>query len=103
MSIVLIYLVMVNVVCFAVFAIDTRRARDGGRRIPERVLLRLAMMGGSPGALFAQQWLRHKTRKEPFRSRLLMIVAFQAIAIAVLVIASVAGFGAAFPIMPISF
>ena len=103
MSIVLLYLAIVNVVCFAVIVIDKARARGGGRRIPERVLLQLAMMGGSPGALFAQQLLRHKTRKEPFRSRLLMIVAFQAIAIAVLVIASVAGFGAAFPKLPISF
>ena len=36
------------------------------------------MIGGSPGALLARRWFRHKTRKEPFSTRLLVIVAVQA-------------------------
>ncbi|MDQ0323256.1 uncharacterized membrane protein YsdA (DUF1294 family) [Pararhizobium capsulatum DSM 1112] len=39
----------------------------------ESTLLWLAIAGGSLGALTAQQVLRHKTRKEPFRSILMTI------------------------------
>ena len=56
---------------------DKKRAQAGDRRVSESELLRLAMIGGSPGALFARRYFRHKTRKEPFSSRLLMICAFQ--------------------------
>ena len=37
----------------------------------------LALLGGAPGAWAAQQLLRHKTRKEPFRSRLWLIAGLQ--------------------------
>lgn len=57
---------------------DKRRAVAGGRRIAEADLLALALCGGSPGALLARRWFRHKTRKEPFSTRLLLIVALQA-------------------------
>jgi len=56
---------------------DKRRAVAGDRRIPEANLLGLALLGGSPGALLARQWFRHKTRKEPFSTVLLLIVAVQ--------------------------
>ena len=57
---------------------DKRRAVAGKRRIPESSLLGLALVGGSPGALLARHLFRHKTRKEPFSTQLLVIVALQA-------------------------
>ena len=56
---------------------DKRSAVAGGRRIPEANLLGLALIGGSPGALLARRWFRHKTRKEPFSTQLLLIVIVQ--------------------------
>lgn len=70
-----LYLLCMNALTFTVFADDKRRARQGDRRVPERILLQLAAFGGSPGAFAAQQLLRHKTRKEPFRT-LLWLIAF---------------------------
>jgi uncharacterized membrane protein YsdA (DUF1294 family) len=57
---------------------DKSRAIAGERRIPESSLLGLALVGGSPGALLARHLFRHKTRKEPFSTQLLVIVALQA-------------------------
>ncbi|AWC21586.1 DUF1294 domain-containing protein [Aminobacter sp. P9b] len=74
----------VNFAAFAAFWRDKRLARSGARRIPEKTLLWLAFAGGSLGALSAQHLFRHKTRKEPFRSRLYAIVALHAVAVAVL-------------------
>lgn len=72
-----LYLVAINAMTFAAFASDKRRATNGGRRVPERVLLQLAAFGGTIGAFAAQQLLRHKTRKEPFRSQLWLIALIQ--------------------------
>ncbi|MEB2846054.1 DUF1294 domain-containing protein [Rhizobiales bacterium RZME27] len=71
----LIYLLF-NVVVFCVYWWDKQAARDGEWRVSENTLLTVALFGGSLGAVTAQQTLRHKTRKEPFRSILMTIVAF---------------------------
>lgn len=63
----LLALSLANLLTFSLFAIDKARARAraGGRRIPERVLL-LAALFGALGAWLGQRLLRHKTRKQPF-------------------------------------
>jgi uncharacterized membrane protein YsdA (DUF1294 family) len=61
-----IYLVA-SIVCFIVYAVDKSAAGTARRRVPERTLLTLGFIGGWPGAIVAQQTLRHKTQKASFR------------------------------------
>lgn len=70
----IILFVLVNIWTIGTFWTDKNRAIAGARRVREADLLWLAAIGGSPGALLARQWFRHKTRKEPFSTRLLLIV-----------------------------
>lgn len=70
-------LLVLNLWTMVRFWQDKRRSVAGERRIPESDLLGLALIGGSPGALLARKLFRHKTRKEPFSTRLLVIVALQ--------------------------
>lgn len=58
----------VSLLTFAVYALDKSAARQNGWRIPEASLLLLGFLGGWPGGIIAQQWLRHKTRKVPFQT-----------------------------------
>lgn len=51
---------------FCVYAIDKTAARRGARRTPESTLHLASLLGGWPGALLAQQWLRHKSAKGEF-------------------------------------
>ena len=55
-----------SVVTFLVYAFDKSAATSGRRRIAEQTLHLFAMLGGWPGALVAQQILRHKTSKQEF-------------------------------------
>ena len=79
-----LYLLAINGATFATFALDKRAAARRTWRVPERRLLMMAAFGGSPAALVAQQVLRHKTRKEPFRTSLWVIVGVQAVVLAFL-------------------
>lgn len=74
----LFYFVAINVMAIAAFAADKHRAIACQRRLSETRLLWLAALGGSPGALWARQRFRHKTRKQPFSSRLETVVMLQA-------------------------
>lgn len=67
LAILLVYLLF-SAVTFAVYAVDKRAAENGHRRVPENRLHLLSLAGGWPGALVAQSRLRHKTRKQPFRT-----------------------------------
>lgn len=79
-----LYLVAASVAAFALFAWDKWCAATGRWRIPERTLLARAAIGGTPGAIAAQRLLRHKTVKEPFRTRLLLIAGAQLVLVAIL-------------------
>jgi uncharacterized membrane protein YsdA (DUF1294 family) len=81
---ILIYLAAINLATFLAFADDKRRSERGEWRIPERSLLTYAAAGGSLGAVLGQQILRHKTRKEPFRTHLRLVLATQTVLIGAL-------------------
>ncbi|NTJ42139.1 DUF1294 domain-containing protein [Agrobacterium larrymoorei] len=66
-----------NLLVFLIYWWDKEAARNGEWRVSESTLLWLAFLGGSLGAVLAQQLLRHKTRKEPFRSNLRFIILLQ--------------------------
>lgn len=63
----LVYLAA-SLVTFVAYAIDKAAAARRDRRTPETTLHLLALAGGWPGALLAQQWLRHKSVKADFRA-----------------------------------
>ena len=60
------FYLVASIVAFAFYAADKSAARAGRRRTPENTLILLGLIGGWPGALVAQQTLRHKTRKTGF-------------------------------------
>ena len=62
MTVLLGYLAAINVVAFAVYGADKRRAKKDKRRVPEKTLFLLALIGGSVGALAGMYTFRHKTR-----------------------------------------
>lgn len=79
----LVYVVM-SVVALFVYAFDKTKARAGAWRTSEQTLLLLAVLGGWPGALLAQQWLRHKSSKAAFRTAFWTAVAFNVAALLLL-------------------
>lgn len=72
-----LYLVAINLYCLLLFRGDKQRAIAGQRRIPESTLLLIALFGGTIGAFAARQIFRHKTRKQPFSTRLAVIAIIQ--------------------------
>ena len=57
-----VWLIAINLVTFAVYGIDKRRARRGAWRVPEKTLFLLPLLGGSVGALLGMRVFRHKTK-----------------------------------------
>lgn len=56
-----------SVFAFAAYARDKAAARDDTWRTPENALHAIALFGGWPGALIAQDVLRHKSSKSDFQ------------------------------------
>ena len=59
---------LMSALSFGVYAQDKTAARQGRRRVPESTLHLLDLACGWPGGLVARRALRHKTRKQPFRT-----------------------------------
>ena len=58
---------LLSAATFIAYAADKDAASKGAWRTPESTLHTLAIAGGWPGALLAQQFLRHKSTKQEFR------------------------------------
>lgn len=59
---------VLNLVTIVAYWQDKHAARQGRWRTPESSLHLLGLAGGWPGAWWAQQALRHKSSKQPFRT-----------------------------------
>ena len=77
-----IWLVLVNLAAFVVFGWDKFKAKyrekhPAARRVPERTLFLLAILGCSVGALLGMRVWRHKTLHRSFRIGIPLILAAQ--------------------------
>ncbi|MDF1892781.1 DUF1294 domain-containing protein [Rahnella sp. Lac-M11] len=68
-------LLLINLLTLLIYGADKLAARKGWRRIPENTLLLFGLLGGWAGALAGQQLFRHKTQKQPFRTRFMLSIA----------------------------
>lgn len=65
---VLLIYIVASLLTFIMYAVDKSAAQKGAWRTQESTLHLLSLAGGWPGALVAQQKLRHKSKKQSFRS-----------------------------------
>ena len=65
--VVAVYLLIVNLIAFALYSIDKRRAIKHQFRIPEKTLLWMARIGGGVGSWIGIKVFRHKTKHTKFR------------------------------------
>ena len=77
LHIVLIYLVIINVVTFFMYAFDKWKAKKSKMCIRETALLGLAVLGGSIGAWLGLKVWHHKTLHKKFRYGVPAIIIIQ--------------------------
>ena len=77
----LYYLIVINIVTFLVYGIDKWKAKQSSWRISEAILLLLAAIGGSIGALLGMKLWRHKTQHKKFKYGVPAILIIQIILI----------------------
>jgi len=56
-----------SILAFLMYGLDKSSAKSHGRRISEQTLQLVALVGGWPGALVAQEVFRHKSKKVAFQ------------------------------------
>ena len=61
------YLIAINITTFTLYGYDKFISSGESLRVPELNLQTLALLGGSPAALLAQKFFRHKTIKSSFQ------------------------------------
>ena len=66
-TVVILYLVIINVVGYVIMGVDKKRAIRGAWRISEASLFFTALLGGSLGCILGMQHFRHKTKHWYFK------------------------------------
>lgn len=73
----IVYLVIINIVGFILFAYDKRQAIRHKWRIRERTLFLCSLFGGAGGSWLAMYLFNHKTKKRGFVIGIPLILAAQ--------------------------
>ncbi|MBQ2892519.1 MAG: DUF1294 domain-containing protein [Oscillospiraceae bacterium] len=66
MDIIALCLIIINALSFVLMLVDKYNAQNKLRRIPERLLLTVAAIGGSLGCFVGMKVCRHKTKHKRF-------------------------------------
>ena len=72
-----VYIALINILTFFVYGLDKSAAVKQKQRIPNRVLLGLAAIGGSAGALAGMYTFRHKTQKKYYTITVSLLLILQ--------------------------
>ena len=67
LTLLFIYLAVINLSGFIMYAVDKAKAKQKTRRIPEKTLLNFARLGGGLGCWLGMKVFRHKTLHKQFR------------------------------------
>ena len=78
------YLIAVNLIGFALMGIDKYKAKKRAFRIPEATLFIVAIIGGSIGSIIGMYAFRHKTRHWYFVYGMPAILILQILLVALL-------------------
>ncbi|UMZ73756.1 DUF1294 domain-containing protein [Natranaerofaba carboxydovora] len=66
-NILLIIIILINITGFVLIGLDKKRAVKNKWRIPEKNLLFIAVVGGSPGIFIGMKVFRHKINRKVFK------------------------------------
>lgn len=81
-SVIVVYLLIVNIVAIVAYGVDKLKAKKNKWRISENTLLLIALVGGSIGAYLAMKLWRHKTNHKKFKYGIPLIIVFQLVVLA---------------------
>lgn len=81
MKLLALFLLIINAVGFALMLADKHKAKKNLWRIPEKVLMLTAAIGGSLGILLGMHLARHKTKHPKFSIGVPVIFALQTVAL----------------------
>ncbi|PJA90407.1 MAG: DUF1294 domain-containing protein [Candidatus Magasanikbacteria bacterium CG_4_9_14_3_um_filter_32_9] len=76
-QILIIYLIIINIATFFYFGLDKMKASLAHKRISEKKLWTLSMVGGSLGGILGMHFFRHKTQKLSFQIIMAIILSVQ--------------------------
>ncbi len=80
----LLYLLLINLLGFVLYGVDKAKSKGRGQRIPERVLLWVARLGGGVGCWMGMMLFRHKTKHDRFMALVPLWTVLWAVALALL-------------------
>ncbi|WDV45506.1 DUF1294 domain-containing protein [Clostridiaceae bacterium M8S5] len=63
----LIYLLLINLVCYCLMSYDKMNSKNKRQRIRESTFITLSILGGATGVLIGMVVFKHKTKKNKFR------------------------------------
>lgn len=76
-SILINYLIIINIVTFFIYGIDKYKAKKSKWRVSEKILITLAILGGSIGAWIGIKTWHHKTKHQKFKLGIPIIMVYK--------------------------